>query len=454
MNSNFRGSFTLTDHPISGAVEEISARYFSALAYIVTEVAKTLTVKESGCPLERLKIYQSTLFSDNLSTPIKRSVGSEAVKYFLGGLLGVRPELPLLICDLFLIFYDEPLVTKALEYLLNCCEKNQDKEPGFVEEIGNCNRKRHLSTAMQIVSKAFKGQAAEDKGYDLTPLIRQLKQNANFFAGQELRIAVTATMSAGKSTLVNALIGKPLSRTSDECCTGNVCYLFNKPFEDGRVHLEADDLTLNANMDELRSYSWDAPIAVSSYFTPSVSSIPRVCFVDTPGVDAEALHKEHCQFTHQALQEEEYDRIICVIATDKAGTDAGNQHIQWIAQNLPKDKVIFVLNKIDKYKKGEDNLADSLQKIKQDLLKFGFKNPTICPISAYFSYLLKLKMAGKTLSEEDADEYDLLSRRFSRSFYDVSGYYKNVRVQDTDSEFIKLSKRAGLYGLEKMLYSI
>ena len=50
----------------------------------------------------------------------------------------------------------------------------------------------------------------------------------------EFPINVIATMSSGKSTLINALIGKPLARTSQEVCTGNLNYLYNKPFEDAK----------------------------------------------------------------------------------------------------------------------------------------------------------------------------------------------------------------------------
>ena len=36
-------------------------------------------------------------------------------------------------------------------------------------------------------------------------------------------VLVTATMSAGKSTLINAIVGKRLMRTAQEACTGHIC---------------------------------------------------------------------------------------------------------------------------------------------------------------------------------------------------------------------------------------
>ena len=52
-----------------------------------------------------------------------------------------------------------------------------------------------------------------------------------------LCLLVTATMSAGKSTLINALIGKKIVRTSQEVCTGNLCYIYNQSVENNKILL-------------------------------------------------------------------------------------------------------------------------------------------------------------------------------------------------------------------------
>ena len=258
-------------------------------------------------------------------------------------------------------------------------------------------------------------------------------------------------MSAGKSTLINALIGKPIARTSQEVCTGNVCYLFNKAYEDGKIHLSAQGLNLSATAEDLHGYDWNGHISIASYFTGIDSDVPRLCIIDTPGVDA-ALYKEHSKRAHNALLNDAYDTIIYVVSPTRLGTDAEKKHLQWVAQNLQKDKIIFVLNKLDDYHDFSDSIEESVHDFKEDLLKIGFENPVICPISAYFSYLLKLRMTGQALSEDESDEYALYAKKFKRSAYDLSHYYDGVQCLPTDSEEIALSKRVGLYGLEKIIY--
>lgn len=155
---------------------------------------------------------------------------------------------------------------------------------------------------------------------------------------------------------------------------------------------------------------------------------------------------------HNALLNDDYDTIIYVVSPTRLGTDAEKKHLQWVAQNLQKDKIIFVLNKLDDYHDFSDSIEESVHDFKEDLLKIGFENPVICPISAYFSYLLKMSITGQALSEDEKDEYDLYAKKFKRSTYDLSHYYEGVKCLSTDSEEIALSKRVGLYGLEKIIY--
>lgn len=339
----------------------------------------------------------------------------------------------MLVCDAALILLDDTLVLRAVE---------------IIEEHLSIKRKADVE---QICSLLRSKQEVERKYLSTLPLLNQYRANKYFLSKKERKIIVTANMSAGKSTLINALIGKPITRTSQEVCTGNVCYLFNKAYEDESIHLLTQGLNLSATTDDLHNYDWNGQIAIASYFEGIGADIPRLCIIDTPGVDA-ALYKEHSKRAHDVLLNNDYDTIIYVASPTRLGTDAEKRHLQWVSQNLQKEKIIFVLNKLDDYHDFSDSIEESVHNFKEDLLKMGFENPVICPISAYFSYLIKLRMTGQTFSEDEADEYALYSKKFMRSSYDLSRYYEGVQCLPTDSEEITLSKRVGLYGLEKILY--
>lgn len=434
MNQFFVEALNTREHPIKNAKRKIQAEYITALTYIVEK-----TINEANCHqaetkqfvAERLHLYQSQLFADISVGAIDEKNGTRCLTAFSKPWRNKYRFM--LVCDVALILFDEASVSVAMR---------------IIKELLSAKRQADVE---QITALLQNDRDIEKKYLPASTLISQYRTNKSFIAKSERRIIVTANMSAGKSTLINALIGKPIARTSQEVCTGNVCYLFNKAYEDKKIHLSAQELNLNATAEDLHGYDWDGYISIASYFAGIVSDVPRLCIIDTPGVDA-ALYKEHSKRAHNALLNDDYDTIIYVVSPTRLGTDAEKKHLQWVAQNLQKDKIIFVLNKLDDYHDFSDSIEESVHAFKDDLLKTGFENPVICPISAYFSYLLKMRMTGQALSEDESDEYAFYAKKFKRSAYDLSHYYDGVQCLPTDSEEIALSKRVGLYGLEKIIY--
>lgn len=338
-----------------------------------------------------------------------------------------------LICDLALILLDQSLTEQAVGVIKNHLSKKQ------------CYELDELLTIL------WTSCAIPDKFSCAKQPVMQYRLNQEFVKKGEQRIIVTANMSSGKSTLINALIGKQVTRTSQEVCTANVCYIYSKPFEDEHVHLSVPELDLDANEDKLKGFQWDGTTAIASSFAGVACNVPRLCVIDTPGVNA-ALYREHSIIAHKALLDLKYDKIIYVITPTNLGTNAEIKHLKWVSENIPKEKVIFVLNKLDDYHCSSDSVEESISGLRSDLIKIGFENPIICPVSAYFGLLLKMEQSGLELSEDEQDEYDLLAKKFNKPAYDLSHFYDGVQSASDDDENIRLSKKSGLYGLEKTIY--
>lgn len=434
MNQLFVEALDLREHPIKKAKKKIQTEYITALTYVVEKTISNEIFPQTDTKKyisEHLHLYQTQLCSENGISTVSEKAKQNCLKAFRKPWR--KKYCFLLFCDTALILFDESLILHAAEII-----------------------KERLPSKRQIdIDKLAFGlqnsQNMESKYIFAYPLISQYRTNRDFFSKKARKIIVTANVSAGKSTLINALIGKPIARTSQEICTGNICYLFNKAYEDGNVHLSTQHLNLRATADDLHSYDWKGPVFIASCFSGMIPNLPRLCIIDTPGVDA-SLYKDHSKRTQDALLSNDYDIIIYVVSPTRLGTDAEKRHLQWVAQHLQKSKIIFVLNKLDDYHIFSDDIEESVLAFKEDLLKIGFESPTICPISAYFSYLLKLKMTGQALSEDEADEYTLYSKKFKKSSYDLSHFYKDVQCLPTDTEEIAMSKRAGLYGLETIIY--
>lgn len=460
----FIESLDLQEHPIKKSKERIRTKYYTVLAYIVNQVTENVVSKDDHICItsneniaqikvssngiqsfhskeyitQRLELYRKQFALKEVNTNLNAHTAKQNSLRLVSAYVSPpwrKKHRLWLMCDIALITLDPVMIQQAAEIIKDFLAK---KQRGKLDLL--------VSTLLNMDIDACKFPSVEQ-------FISQYHTNCSFVKKSEQEIIVTANMSAGKSTLINALIGKPLTRTSQEVCTSDLCYLYNKPFEDGYIHLASAELNLDTSEDVLKSYQGNGneKISIAAHFSSIEPAAPRLCIIDTPGVNA-TLYKEHGNIAHNALSNLKYDKVLYVISPTNLGTFAEIKHLKWMAENVPKEKIIFVLNKLDNYHSSADSIEESIDGLRSDLINIGFLEPVICPISAYFGILLKMKLTGKELTEDEQDEYALLSKKFSKPSYDLSRFYNGIQCNINDSNEISLSKRSGLYGLEKLIY--
>ena len=429
----FEESVDLSKHPLRNVSSEMKANYYGALSYVINQCITPLGEDKSDSRYyiqKRLLLYAEDFCPQGI-----HEMRDAKAKQLIASFFRVASKKKYrfsMVCDLVYLLGSDDLVSAGMDIIEPLALSRRKKE---AHQILNALQ------SQETIPKRF----AKDKHW-----IDMYRKNRELFSMKERRILVTANMSAGKSTLINALIGKPIARTAQSACTGSICYLRNKPFEDGHIHLFTDTLDLNASGENLQSYEWGDDVSIATHFSSLVPINNRICIIDTPGVDA-ALHREHSRMTHTAIENEECNLILYVVSPTKLGTDAEKKHLQWVASHLGPRRIIFVLNKLDDYKRTADSVDESIAGLMRDLIEAGFSEPVICPISAYFSLLLKMKMSGQTLTEDEEDEYQLYAKKFRRPEHDLTRFYPE---DDTElgSEELMLCKKSGLYGLEKIIY--
>lgn len=427
-NNYFTCSVFLEDHPMLHKRRvKFSEDYLTALSFFLHQVSLD---PDALC---RLRLYQQA-FQCNEGVEATSDVEASIKKIVTCRLAPWRKEFRYyLMCDIALILMDSEAITRLSLVLAKYLNTNQQRQ-------------------MNLLLYELHGSFTSSSGFGFAKyLIAQYHHNQRFISLPEKRILVTANMSAGKSTLINALIGKSLTRTSQEACTGNMSYIYSKPFEDGRIHTNTSKMNFDASEKDLTSFSWTIKPQIASFFRTLDGNAARICIVDTPGVNA-ALHKEHARIAHTGILQEPYDKILYVMSANKLGTDEELSHLKWIAKHVPSEKVIFILNKLDSFNAKDDSVADSLEGVRQDLDGLGFLNPVICPISAYFSLLLKKKMHGDELDEDELDEYNMYVKKFRKEAYNLSHYYGQTQDDLPTDELILMTYKCGLYGLEQIIF--
>lgn len=428
--NQFLTAHNIAEHPLKKAKKQTRQQYYRVLIYFISRC-----VSDNEYIHMRLAQYRKML-ADNAEIV---SLTDTSCNYEICSVIN-NPLKPWiwkqrlwLMCDIALISANFDAVKRAQEMMKSFLNNRQ------------CVR------LDMLVSAFFTDAAIPKELLFAENWINQFRMNRRFKEQPEIKVFITANMSAGKSTLINAMIGKPITRTSQEACTANLCYLFDKPFEDHAIHLQASTLNLDASRSELMDDAKADGSFIASWFRKLVPTQKRICLIDSPGVNS-AMHQNHGERTRKAIADEKYDKLVYVLNANKLGTDEELRYLKYIAENVPHEKVIFVLNKLDDFKHTEDSIKVSVVRIYNDLLQIGYENPIICPLSAYCAWLVKMKQNSEALTEDEEDICQFYLKKFSKAEYDLSAYYTDNAVVSPDDEWTVLAVKCGMYGFENILY--
>lgn len=289
---------------------------------------------------------------------------------------------------------------------------------------------------------------------ELLNIYRIIETNRSFQSKKQKRIMITANMSAGKSTLLNALSGKKVNKTQNDSCTAKLHYLYNKAGED-ELSYELDyDLELNAGKKELmedNKNNTTSEIYVGTRFRSLKEIKNRICFIDTPGVNS-SQDKEHREITNDVISDKSCDLLIYLLNGENIGTDDDISHLRYVHENY-HGKTIFIVNKLDRFKRGTDSVSDTLKKVTEDLKKIGYKKPKVYPISAYAAYLAKMFMYGEQLTDDELDELEFRNSKLSKDEFQYYRYYDiEAPLINVNNKMEIILKNSGILSLEKIIY--
>lgn len=428
-------SLHLKKHPVIKESRLYKIKYLQMLQHFVRLYAENNFYAEA-----MLNAYYSKFLKTNLhlsDTAIIEPTKSELYSFFLSALQ-----------------YQFIFITDCL---LICAYKNMTTAQKIMAEFKPLFNSGDVALD-SLFNALYNRQLAGDNIKSAAVAIDCWQKNLRFMRQPGLRILVTANMSAGKSTLINAIVGKRLNRTAQEACTGHLCQLYNKPFEDDLTHLVAPKLIYNANEQEILNSQKDCDCTLTTYYQTFEPLQKQVCIIDTPGVNS-AVNKEHGNLTKKALKEEKYDKLVYIFNAEQLGTDEEMAYLRYIIDNVPNDKLIFVINKLDTFNSSEDSIKASIEDVGKDLTKVGCKRSIICPVSAQFAFLLKLKRSGCALNQKEKLIFDYFSEIFMMDDYDLSIYYKKQqrtknRCLPIKDYFTEMANKCGLYGFEQALFGM
>ncbi len=302
---------------------------------------------------------------------------------------------------------------------------------------------------------------------------------------RDFDVYVVATMSSGKSTLINSLMGCGMLPALNEATTATIAKITdNDQMQQGhftakRLNKQGDVIEFHDNLvfDDKESAK-DSLKVLAAWnehkdtfqinITGNIIGIRerdnvRLVLSDTPGPN-NSQDADHALVTMQHIKDSDRNPLILyVLNGEQLRTNDDRTLLLQIAEVMKqagkqnRDRFIFVLNKADVFdpEKGED-IGGVVERAKEYLQNNGIENPMVYPVSAKLALLLRQSILNRDLLTDD--EYCELSKfeylfkkQESRDMVKHMPLNRSVRAALMQQKLTTALYRSGIPAIEAMI---
>ena len=281
----------------------------------------------------------------------------------------------------------------------------------------------------------------------------------------EFEVNVLATMSAGKSTVINAMIGKELMPSKNEACTATIAKIHDHDdmahFEARRFGHEGQSLGKwkDANLGLIEEWNSDQSTSIieikGNIPTIDERAGVKLVLIDTPGPN-NSRDEAHRKATIQAIKGKQPSMVLYVLNATQLSTDDDRNLLNLIKDVLAEggreaqDRFIFIANKIDSFDpENGESVSNALINVKKYLKENGINNPLVVPASAELTKLLRMA---------EFEGSDALSRKQKGNLTTFIGLFteekemnmlEHVRSDIDSSMYLSLNEKLETYKFQK-----
>jgi hypothetical protein len=303
-------------------------------------------------------------------------------------------------------------------------------------------------------------------------------------------VFVVATMSSGKSTLLNAILGVDLLPAANEATTAVLAEIHcdghaREGVFRGRCETEKGVLIEETDMatkDILSRWNGDTEDKYKDVFRirlkGKIAGIQerehvRLVLTDTPGPN-NSQSEEHRKTTMMGIQAEgKQPLIVYVLNGTQLGTDDDKRLLGLVSDAMKaggkqaKDRFLFVANKMDSFDPEKENVSGALRRVRVYLKENGISHPLIYPVTARLAYLLRKDKAAQErgdagrLTRDEQGELNKLKFTFDVDVKETQDMDMEQHMQQQLSSRVKkkledrnlslLLRRSGVPALESLI---
>lgn len=290
----------------------------------------------------------------------------------------------------------------------------------------------------ELFGKAQEGPFEEFRSNSLT-------HHFNDALSPDFEVNVIATMSSGKSTVVNAMLGQELMPAKNEACTATIARIEDcdgmDVFEGRRM--DASGTVINemrpVSQELLAEWNED-PQTCLMELKGDIKSIEEIdyaklIFVDTPGPN-NSREANHRRTTVEAINRKPLSMVLYVLNATQLNINDDASLLNLVADAMKaggrkaQDRFIFIANKIDAFDpENGESVSTALDNARNYLRENGIENPLVIPESAETAKLIRVARSYGEDSLSQKQRNDL--RGFCELFLAEEEMNMLLHVKDT-----------------------
>ena len=337
----------------------------------------------------------------------------------------------------------------------------------------NFHKTADITDVERTIDKIFEniknGPVAELKDKKIIQAFEKAKDS-------KFEINVVATMSSGKSTLINALLGQQLMPAANEATTATIVKIIDTDQDhfsaiaydkSGQIVKKLDNVTLE-DMQALNADVKVSTIEIKGKI-PCVSSVGmKLVLVDTPGPN-NSRDKSHEEMTYKMIADSDKSLVLYVMNGQQLGINDEKILLDYVCQSMKdggkkaRERFIFAVNKMDAFSPdpqddGPECITKALNNVKAGLEDREIYNPNIFPVCSLPALQKRAEMKGtraRALRDfvEMCEEYDVMHfenyYQYNNLPQTVRNRIENFKVQMGEDDAIEI--HTGIVSVEQAI---
>lgn len=278
---------------------------------------------------------------------------------------------------------------------------------------------------------------------------------------QVFPVLVMGTVSSGKSTLINALLGQQILPGRNEACTAKAFYILNDDSaEHTRLYITyANGKTIVREENIASAIEWaNKDKRVTDVFLRGPVKDVRnrdkaLLIVDTPGPN-NARDMSHGGILEDTLSRITEGLTVYVINAAYRGTCDDRDLLKQLHASLkqhPKMKVLFVINQADKLDAERESIEGMVLETVDYLKENGFHRPNLIPTSALAACMFQKALDEKRMSRKERLDFVSRYALYKPCSYALKSY---AVTKDLPDQFEQVTAAGVKYRVGELMQAI